>query len=238
MKLSGHPRFLIVALAFSHLTRLPTRGRASGHAHATRQSGGRRHATDPGGIARQVGRYTEWRAASFLDWHPTNPEMLILTRFGDTNQVHLVTQPGGARTQLTFFPDRVDDASVDPSRAPSSFFRKVQAGTSSIRITATTSRPATSRCSPTENRETPPRPGVTMGPLRLHLDPAQRRRQRLYLESPNDPKSDRLLAEVKGGGWEVGDWSPDDSTFSFSSTSRSTKVISGLSTRRRANERS
>ena len=28
--------------------------------------------------------------------------------------------------------------------------------------------------------------------------------------SPNDPKSDRLLAELKGGGWEPTDWSPDD----------------------------
>ncbi len=32
----------------------------------------------------------------------------------------------------------------------------------------------------------------------------------IYLESPNDPKSDRLLAEVKGGGWSIADWSPDD----------------------------
>ena len=31
----------------------------------------------------------------------------------------------------------------------------------------------------------------------------------IYLESPNDPKSDHLLAEVKGGGWDVADWSPD-----------------------------
>ena len=33
----------------------------------------------------------------------------------------------------------------------------------------------------------------------------------LYLESPNDPKTDHLLAEVKGGGWEIADWSPDGS---------------------------
>src|SRR5436190_2232235 len=32
----------------------------------------------------------------------------------------------------------------------------------------------------------------------------------IYLESPADPKSDRLLAELKGGGWESVDWSPDD----------------------------
>ena len=31
----------------------------------------------------------------------------------------------------------------------------------------------------------------------------------LYLEFPLDPKTDRLLSECKGGGWEVLDWSPD-----------------------------
>jgi dipeptidyl aminopeptidase/acylaminoacyl peptidase len=31
----------------------------------------------------------------------------------------------------------------------------------------------------------------------------------LYIVDPADPKTDRLLAEVKGGGWDVLDWSPD-----------------------------
>ena len=42
-------------------------------------------------LPEQVGRYTESRAAGFQDWHPTRPEMLITTRFGDTNQIHRVT---------------------------------------------------------------------------------------------------------------------------------------------------
>ena len=44
----------------------------------------------PGELPEQVGRYTESRAASLQDWHPTRPEMLITTRFGDTNQLHQV----------------------------------------------------------------------------------------------------------------------------------------------------
>ena len=75
-------------------------------------------------IPEQVGRYTESRAATFLDWQPANEGMLILTRFGDTNQVHFVRQPAGARTQLTFFPDRVDNASFDPKAGAFLFSRK------------------------------------------------------------------------------------------------------------------
>lgn len=64
----------------------------------------------PASIAEQAGRYTEVRSASVADWHPARRELLVLTRFGDTNQVHMVKMPGGARTQLTFFPDRIFDA--------------------------------------------------------------------------------------------------------------------------------
>jgi dipeptidyl aminopeptidase/acylaminoacyl peptidase len=52
-------------------------------------------------------RYGEYRASTLFGWHPTRREMLIGTRFGDTVQVHAVSMPGGARRQLTFFPDRV-----------------------------------------------------------------------------------------------------------------------------------
>ncbi|HEV2095158.1 MAG TPA: hypothetical protein VGQ82_01520, partial [Chthoniobacterales bacterium] len=82
----------------------------------------------PAEVAEQVGRYTEARAAAFLDWHPTKREMLILTRFADTNQVHRVVQPGGARTQLTFFPDRVDGASFEPTRGDYFIFSKSAGG--------------------------------------------------------------------------------------------------------------
>jgi len=64
----------------------------------------------PSAIVEGVGRYSEFRSAVFLDWHPTKVEMLISTRFADVPQVHLVKQPGGARTQLTFLPERVAGA--------------------------------------------------------------------------------------------------------------------------------
>jgi hypothetical protein len=64
----------------------------------------------PASLAESVGRYSEFRSGFFLSWHPARREMLMVTRFGDTNQVHQVNFPGGARTQLTFFPDRIAGA--------------------------------------------------------------------------------------------------------------------------------
>ena len=78
----------------------------------------------PSALAQSVGRYSDFRAASFMSWHPDKREMLIATRFGDTAQVHQVKFPGGARTQLTFFPDRVANAIYPPVNLNSFLFVK------------------------------------------------------------------------------------------------------------------
>jgi hypothetical protein len=44
----------------------------------------------PASLAEEVRRYTEFRTASLASWHPVRREMLIGTRFADTQQVHLL----------------------------------------------------------------------------------------------------------------------------------------------------
>ena len=78
----------------------------------------------PASLAESVGRYSEFRSAGFVSWHPMKREMLIETRFADTAQVHQVKFPGGARTQLTFFSDRVANALYQPVNGESFLFMK------------------------------------------------------------------------------------------------------------------
>lgn len=99
----------------------------------------------PAAIAEDALRYTESRGASFTSWNPKRHEMLISTRFGNTNQVHLVKAPGAARSQLTFFPDRVSGGSFGPSSDDAFVFSKDKGETSSSSTTATASRKAPSR---------------------------------------------------------------------------------------------
>jgi dipeptidyl aminopeptidase/acylaminoacyl peptidase len=165
----------------------------------------------PGELPEQVGRFTESRAAGFQDWHPTRPEMLITTRFGDTNQLHRVIQPGGARTQLTFFPDRVDGGSFEPTKGDYFVFTKGAGGNefnqnyrydfSNGQITLLTDGKSRNSEPVWSNRD---ERIVYTSTRRNGADTD------IYVESPADPKSDRLLAEVKGGGWDPTDWSPDD----------------------------
>jgi dipeptidyl aminopeptidase/acylaminoacyl peptidase len=68
----------------------------------------------PAQIAEDTARYGESRGSALFGWHPTQREILIGTRFGDTVQVHSVAMPGGARRQLTFFKDRVLSAQFLP----------------------------------------------------------------------------------------------------------------------------
>ncbi|HEX8679648.1 MAG TPA: S9 family peptidase [Chthoniobacterales bacterium] len=165
----------------------------------------------PSDLVHQVGRYTEARAAAFIDWHPARPESLILTRFADTNQVHLVTQPGGARTQLTFFPDRVTNASFDPTKGDFFVFSKSVGGNEfnqNYRYDFATGD--VTLLTDGKSRNSDP-VWSTKGTLVAYTSTRRNGADTdIYAQAPNDPKSDRLVAEVKGGGWEVRDWSPDD----------------------------
>src|SRR5436190_23434921 len=78
----------------------------------------------PANIAEAARRYSEFRTAAFWDWHPTRREMIIGTRFGDSQQLHQLKIPGGARTQLTFFPDPVAGASYQPTHGRYIVFSK------------------------------------------------------------------------------------------------------------------
>ena len=72
----------------------------------------------PGAIVERANRYTEFRSAAVFAWHPQRRQMLIGTRFAETVQVHEVKMPGGARTQLTFFPDRIPRCGLSWRKSP------------------------------------------------------------------------------------------------------------------------
>jgi dipeptidyl aminopeptidase/acylaminoacyl peptidase len=56
----------------------------------------------PPELADRVGQYLEARSARLLDVSPDGGSILVATRFGSTSQLHVVDQPLGQRTQITF----------------------------------------------------------------------------------------------------------------------------------------
>jgi dipeptidyl aminopeptidase/acylaminoacyl peptidase len=165
----------------------------------------------PGDLPEQVGPYTESRLALMEDWNPKARTILIATRFGETNQIHQVTQPGGARRQLTFLPDRVDGASYEPTQGDYFIFVKGSGGnefTQNYRYDLATGD--VTLLTDGKSRNSGPR-WANKGDRVAYTSTRRNGTDTdVYLEAPLDPKSDRKLADVSGGGWQIEDWSPDD----------------------------
>ncbi|MFO1497796.1 MAG: S9 family peptidase [Verrucomicrobiota bacterium] len=165
----------------------------------------------PVAIAERASRYTESRGAAVFDWHPQKRQILIGTRFADTVQVHEVRTPGGARTQLTFFPDRVTGASYQPHRGDYFVFSKDVGGGEWFQLYRydLASGDVTLL---TDGKSRNLEPVWSNHGDRLAYASTRRNRRDLdfYIMNPADPASNRLLAQNEGGGWRLADWSPDD----------------------------
>ena len=167
----------------------------------------------PATIAERANRYTEFRGAAVFSWHPQRRAMLIGTRFADTIQVHEIKMPGGARTQLTFFPDRVTGALYQPHRGDYFLFSKDVGGDEwfqfyrfevvSGKITLLTDGKSRNLGEVWSNHGD-----------RIAYSSTRRNRADLdfYVMNPAEKSTGRLLVQNQGGGWQVADWSPDDKT--------------------------
>jgi dipeptidyl aminopeptidase/acylaminoacyl peptidase len=163
-------------------------------------------------VAEEAGPYGEARSATPLAWHPARRELLISTRFGDTPQIHQVAFPGGARRQLTFFPDRITGALFppDPRRGDHFVFAKDVGGAEAYQLYRyDLATGAITLLTDGKSRNELGR--FSRAGIRLAYTSTRRtgRDTDLYVIDPRDPKSDRRLAELEGGGWRPLDWSPD-----------------------------
>lgn len=71
-------------------------------------------------LIERIDRYQNVRSARFQGWS-TDGSFLISTRFGDVSQIHMVSAPGGARRQLTFFSEPTRGATLRPGRTEFTF---------------------------------------------------------------------------------------------------------------------
>src|SRR6202166_229778 len=164
----------------------------------------------PASLAEGVGRYSEFRSANFTSWHPTKREMLIETRFADTAQVHQVKFPGGDRTQLTFFPDRVAGAEYQPGNSESFLFVKDVGGGEFFQLYRFDfSTGDITLLTDGKSRNTGPHwsyqgDQIAYGSTRRTGNDVD-----IWVVKATDANSARMVAQMEGGGWEVSDWSPD-----------------------------
>lgn len=159
-----------------------------------------------------VGRYLEFRAAAFNGWHPKERQVLVSTRFADSPQLHLVKMPGGARHQLTFLPEPVGGGSFRPKTGELIVFAQDKGGGEFYQLFRYDL--ADGRISLLTDGKSRNTGGAWSTSGKWIAYSSTRRTGKdtdIYIMDPADPKTDRLVLQVEGGGWGVSDWSPDDS---------------------------
>ncbi len=166
----------------------------------------------PANLAVDVRRYTESRSAGIADWHPTRRELLISTRFGNTAQIHRVATPLGARTQLTFFDEPINGASYEPRQGRYFLFTRDIGGNEFGQIYRyDLASGAVTLLTDGGRSQNGGMRWSTRGDRVAYASTRRNGTDRdIYVMDPLNPASGRRLLEVKGGGWGVSDWSPDD----------------------------
>jgi dipeptidyl aminopeptidase/acylaminoacyl peptidase len=168
----------------------------------------------PGSLADEVRRYNESRSANLVDWHPTRRELLISTRFANAAQIHLVKMPGGARTQLTFSDEPIFNARYQPGEGQYFVFERDTGGDEFRQLYRHDFQNGRVTLLTDGGRSQNDVGAWSHSGDRLAYATTRRNGtdRDIHVMNPLDPKSDRAILQVAGGGWSVYDWSPDDAT--------------------------
>ncbi len=162
----------------------------------------------PEQTVRDTRNYLEFRSANFLGWNSEDRSALIKTRFGNTDQLFRVAAPAGAREQISFESEPTPFASYAPGGSGVLVMQKDTGGDEFYQLyrmhdgklqllTDGKSRNWFGAWS---------RDGKRLGYASSRRNGAD---MDLYVVDPRDPSTDRLVARVTGGGWNIADFSPD-----------------------------
>ena len=160
----------------------------------------------PAELAARTRPYMEFRSAGFAGWSPRDRSMLITTRFGNTAQLHRVAMPMGMREQLSFEAEPVsgnwspagDVLAVQKDVGGSEFFQLYTLANG--RLTLLTDGRSRNELGAWSHD------GRWLGYSSTRRNGAD---SDLYVIDPRDPATNRMVAQVHGGGWGIADFSPD-----------------------------
>ena len=164
----------------------------------------------PQSLVESAERYSNFRSADFASWNPVRREMLISARFADSFQIHQVKMPGGARTQLTFFPEPARGAQYNPRDGKSFIFTRDVGGGEFYQLyrfdleTGSVTLLTDGKSRNTDARWDHAGEWIVYGSTRRTGNDVD-----LWAVKPDDPKSEHMVAKNQGGGWQALDWSRD-----------------------------
>ncbi len=166
----------------------------------------------PKELASQVKKYAEARSATIANVNPNGNEVVINTRFANTSQLHSVVKPLGARTQITFFDEPVSNATYEPTKGEYLIYSKDIGGNEFSQLFKLDLKTLQSNLLTDGGRSQ--NGGIIWQKDGKGFYYSSTKRnggdRDVYFMNPNNPKSDKLILQVKGGGWGIEDISSDN----------------------------
>jgi dipeptidyl aminopeptidase/acylaminoacyl peptidase len=160
----------------------------------------------PADLAMRTRPYMEFRTAGFSGWNARDHSMLITTRFGNVNQLHRVAAPLGDREQISFEAEPVGgrwsptgDLLLATKDVGGSEFFQIYA-LASGRLTLLTD----GRSRNGLNAFSHDGRWIAYTSTRRNGTDSD-----IYVMDPRNPSTDRMVAQVQGGGWGVSDFAYD-----------------------------
>jgi dipeptidyl aminopeptidase/acylaminoacyl peptidase len=161
-------------------------------------------------VVAKLAQYQNTRAAAFRGWAPDGNGMLISTRFGNATQLHLVTQPGGRREQLTFFDEPVAGRFIPQVSDGALLLSVDRGGNENAQLWLLDRRNfQTKLLSDGKSRNMVQAWKHDGSAVIVASNRRNGKDMDLYRVDPRKPDTFELLMEVKGQSWEADDWSSD-----------------------------
>jgi dipeptidyl aminopeptidase/acylaminoacyl peptidase len=166
----------------------------------------------PKRIVERSAQYLNTRSASVADWDPDGNGLLILTRFGNTNQVHHVGEPGAYRKQITFFDEPVAEALYSRAQDRNGFIFRMDVGGGEFFQLYWYDLRTGQYNMITDGKSRNQTIAWSNSGTKLSYSSTKRNGKDfdIYVIDPGDPKSAQMVLQADGD-WSAVDWSPDDS---------------------------
>jgi dipeptidyl aminopeptidase/acylaminoacyl peptidase len=168
----------------------------------------------PADLADKLDGYLNARQAAPLGWSPKG-QLLIATRFGDVDQLHLVETAGGARQQLTFLHEPITQAAFSPDPARSAYvYLKDSGGNENAQLYyQRIAEPAAQLLTDGKSLNGAPVWSNAGREVAFFSTARDGRNFDIDIVDPETGSLPRLAVAGDGSGaaWSVLDWSPDDS---------------------------
>ncbi len=165
----------------------------------------------PKSLSEKIKKYSESRGANFTAIHPNGKELIMVTRFASTNQLHKISQAMGARKQLTFFDEPVNSADYEPIKGEFLVYSKDMGGNEFGQLFKLDLKTMESKLLTDGGRSQ--NGGMTWKKdgSGFYFSSTKRNGgdRDIYFMNPLKPEDVKLVLELKGGGWGINDISDD-----------------------------